>query len=216
MANPAPIELHELFSASDGMAREEAWARLVENHSRLLFHLARSLGGGYDATMDRYLYILERLRQDDYRRLRAYRADGAARFSTWLLVVARRLCHDHHRERYGRSRPSVPDAARRARRRLADLDLSSEVEQVVDASALSAADEVERREGHEALRAELAQLGADDRLLLTYWFDDELTAGEIARLLGLPTSFHVYRRVRALAKTLRQRLDARGLGADGR
>ena len=45
-----------------------------------------------------------------------------------------------------------------------------------------------------------------DQLLLRLRFDEELTARQIAGLLGLPTPFHVYRRLDAVCATLRTRL----------
>ena len=92
MANALPGELVALFSAQDPVTRDAAWERFVSLHSRLLMHAARSLGKDYDGTMDRYAYALERLQERDYARLRAYTPDGRTKFSTWLLVVFRRLC----------------------------------------------------------------------------------------------------------------------------
>jgi len=44
-----------------------------------------------DGAMDAYAYVLERLRERDCARLRTYADGGPARFTTWLVVVARRL-----------------------------------------------------------------------------------------------------------------------------
>ena len=99
-----PSELRQLLNAPDDAERDNAWSRFLESYSPLLLHLARSLGGDYDAAMDRYTFMLARLRRDDFRKLRGYSADGRAKFSTWLTVVARRLCLDHYRERCGRPR----------------------------------------------------------------------------------------------------------------
>jgi DNA-directed RNA polymerase specialized sigma subunit len=62
-----------------------------------------------------------------------------------------------------------------------------------------------------ALAEVIATLDASDRLLLTCWYDDGLPAGEIAALVGLPTAFHVYRRIRAVCRALRRELVARGI-----
>ncbi|OLC45159.1 MAG: hypothetical protein AUH68_04945 [Gemmatimonadetes bacterium 13_1_40CM_4_69_5] len=117
------IELSRLFEASDARARDSAWADFVAAHSRLLLHVARSLTTDHDAAMDGYAHVLERLREHDCRRLRGYAPDGRTKFTTWLVVVARRLCLDFHRHRYGRSDDPAPDAAaaRAARRRLVNL-----------------------------------------------------------------------------------------------
>ena len=80
---------------------------------------------------DGYAYLLDRLQADDFARLRAYAADGRARFSTWLVVVAQRLCIDFHRSRYGRIREAQDPGERAARRQLHDL-----VGDVIDIEAL--------------------------------------------------------------------------------
>ena len=102
MDQRVPLELGRLLAARDASSREAAWEQLIADHSPLLLRLARSLGGDHDAAMDRYACILERLRKHDFCRLRAHAPDPHAKFSTWLVIVARRLCHDRHRERYGR------------------------------------------------------------------------------------------------------------------
>jgi len=118
-----PPELSDLLQGADPAAREAAWKTFLETHSRLLLHTARALGRDYDATMDAYAYLLEQFRRDDFHRLRAYVADGRTKFTTWLVVVARRVCLDHLRQRYGRPQESAPGSneARAVRRRLVDL-----------------------------------------------------------------------------------------------
>jgi len=101
MSPPVPPALHELLHAASPAARDEAWGTFVTEHSRLLLKVASAKRTGYDATMDRYTFILDKLREHDCRRLRGYQP-REARFSTWLVVVARRLCSDFDRERYGK------------------------------------------------------------------------------------------------------------------
>lgn len=215
MAVPLPRELSGLLGATDPATREAAWAAFLKAHSRLLLHTARSLGRDYDAAMDGYAYVLGQLRHDDYRRLRAYVANGRSKFTTWLVVVARRLCLDSHRQRYGRVRD--PDAERAeqqaTRRRLSDL-----VAEQVDPATLSdpAAQNPEAdllaRERRQALAVALEKLEARDLLLVRLRFEDELSAREIADVMGFPTPFHVYRRLNALTESLRRAL--RGSAAE--
>ena len=208
MGELLPSELSDLLYAPDAVAREEAWAAFIQAHSRLLVHTARAVGHDYDAAMDSYAYLLGELKKDDFRRLRAYAVNGRSKFTTWLVVVARRLCLDNLRRRYGRPRGADAAIARRraARRRLTDLvaaetELTALRDPGMDPEAAAIASEEQKRVG-----AALAQLEPRDRLLLKLRFDDELPVREIARLLGLPTPFHVYRRVKALLKALRETL----------
>ena len=164
--------------------------------------------------MDGYAYVLEALRENEYRRLRAYAADGRSKFSTWLVVVARRLCLDFHRQRYGRARDTGTDAreARAARRRLVDL-----VAEDLDASGrspISLADpqaDLLGREQSAMLDGALRGLPPGDRLLLTLRFEEDLSAREIAQVMGMATPFHVYRRLNAVLGSLRQSLRRRGV-----
>jgi RNA polymerase sigma factor (sigma-70 family) len=221
MDNAAPLELGVLLHAPDPAAREAAWEGLIAGHSRLLLGVARSFGGGHDPAMERYSYILEKLREGEFRRLRAFQADGRARFSTWLTVAARRLCLDHHRTRYGRSRPDRdPEAAaplRVIRRRLADsLAADLDTDLLPDTGATSADRAAVYAERDASLRAAVAALPASDRLLLTLRFEDDLSAARISGVLGFPTPFHVYRRLTLVLGRLRAALRARGIeGADG-
>ncbi len=214
MAETVPPEVSGLLSASEPAAREAAWAGFVKVHSRLLLHVARTVGREYDTAMDAYAYLLEQLRLDDYHRLRAYSADGRSKFTTWLVVVARRLCLDHYRHRYGRPRGNSGDtlAGRAGRRRLVDLlaehvDLGTIPDMTSpppDAALLLA-------ERMRTLVAALATLDPRDCLLLKLRFEDDLSAREITALLRFPTPFHVYRRLSTLFTLLRGKLRDRGV-----
>jgi RNA polymerase sigma factor (sigma-70 family) len=212
---PVPPEVSALLAASTDPDRERAWTGFVQTFTPPILRVARSLGGDPDLVMDRYAFVLERLRGDDCRRLRAYMRPGAGEFSLWLIVVVRRLCLDHHRERYGRSRGVSDDerASRRAQRyRLVDLLADQTLPELLAAPGTSAPDQVfAREERSRALTSALERLDPEDRLLLRFRFGEELTAREIAKLLRLPTVFHVYRRLDRVLKELRVSLQALGV-----
>jgi RNA polymerase sigma factor (sigma-70 family) len=213
MADAPPPELVGLLNATNPAAREAAWAAFVSAHSRLLLHVARSIGRDYDAAMDAYAYLLEQLRLDDCHRLRAYAADGRSKFTTWLVVVARRLCLDQLRRRYGRAREESAEGRERRveRRRLEDL-LSERVDPdaVPDGNVEGADVRMIAAEQSRALDSAVAALEPRDRLILKLRFEDDLSAREIATLLAFPTPFHVYRRINALLECLRAALASRG------
>jgi RNA polymerase sigma factor (sigma-70 family) len=164
--------------------------------------------------MDGYTHVVEKLREDCHRRLRAYTPHLTTRFTTWLVVVTRRLLLDYHRHRYGRSRSE--DGARReehaARRRLEDL-VGAEIdpEQLATASSNSPDLGLRREELTRALRQALDELDPSDRLLLALRFEDERPVREIAATMRLPTVFHVYRRVGAALSELKRALARRGV-----
>jgi RNA polymerase sigma factor (sigma-70 family) len=211
MAEDFPSELSSLLGATDPAARETAWPAFLNSYSRLLLHVARQVGRDYDAAMDAYTYILEQLRAGDYHRLRGYAGDGRSKFTTWLVVVARRLCLDYLRHRYGRARENgaAGGDSRAGRKRLEDLLAEQvEVSELPDAAAGPEA-ELIASEQSRSLVAGLAELEPRDRLLLKLRFEDDLSAREIATLVGFPTPFHVYRHLNTILASLRARLAPR-------
>ena len=217
MAGDLPSELQHVLGTADPAARDRAWEQLVSAHSRLLLHVARTVCREHDAAMDAYAHILEALRRDDCRRLRAYTPDDRTKFTTWLVVVARRLCLDLERHKYGRTQSPDTErqAERTARRRLVDL-----VGADLDPDWLTHPSEetdpgTEQREVAAELAAALAALEPRERLLLRLRFEEDLGARDIAAALGFPTPFHVYRRLNALLRRLRESLRIRGIEGPG-
>lgn len=220
MDDTASFDLTSLLRAADQSGREVAWARLISRHTRLILSVSASFGGGHDDAMDRYTFILEKLRENDFRRLRAFHPDGTARFSTWLAFVARRLCVERHRARYGRSRPerdgAEATALRAVRRRLVDAVGDADIDLIADASARAADDLMHSAARDSILAAAVETLSPREQLLLKLRFDDDLPASRIATVLGLPTQFHVYRQLNAILLRLRNTLHAHGMdGVDG-
>lgn len=204
-----PPVLERLLQTSRGPSPERAWSDFLQEYSRLILHAARSFGGSYDEAMDRYAYVLERLRHDDYRRLRMYVADGRGKFTTWLVVVVRRCCLDESRSRYGRPRGD-PDAHRQ-RRQLAD-QVAADIDPDLLPGADSSPEELARaRQLNENLAAAIERLDPDDRLLLRLRFHDEVPVAEIARISSFPTVFHVYRRLNGIFEELRRTLHEAGV-----
>ena len=208
-----PPELHRLIAASPA-DQDQAWTRLLEAYSRLVLHVARSLCHDRDEAMDAYAHVLEQLRANDFSRLRAFSPDGRGKFSTWLVAVVRRLCLDYVRQSHGRVRGEPHSERSRleraARRRLHNLD-GQEVElSSLPAERESVDDVLSAAEVREALSVAVEALAPADRLLLALRFEDDLSAPRIAQILKLPSPFHVYRRLEAITRTLRQHLRARG------
>lgn len=209
-----PHELSLVLNAAPGARRDHAWAQFVETYSRLLLHTARHISHDHDAAMDAYAFILEHLQADDHRRLRAYGADKRGKFTTWLVVVARRLCLDFLRQRYGRARPTAGthDVTRATRARLVDL-IGEELESAPGAGVETQNPEtlLQATELKQALESALAELSPRDRVLLALRFQDDVPVRDIAAALNLPSQFHVYRRLKIVLGVLRERLVRRGV-----
>ncbi len=179
-----------------------------------MLHAARTLGGDHDAVMDRYTFVLDALQCEDFRRLRGYVARPRGKFTTWLIVVARRLCLDEHRHRHGRLQGESPASLdqRRERRNLTDL-VGNELElQALEASPADSPEALLRRSDlHATLAGALAALEPADRLLLRLRFDEDLSVPEIARVLGKRSPFPLYYRLDKVLSALRVALQAGGM-----
>ena len=205
-----PIELTQLLAASTEESRDAAWAHFVDAHHKLLLHVARTTARDHDAAMDAYVFILDRLRENDFRRLRTYAAIRRSTITTWLVVVAKRLCVDFARARYGRldrGKESALPEHKVERRRLIDLAGEEiDIALVADPSERTPETEYDAAALLESLRRAIAALEPQDRLVLALRFEDGLTAEQIAATLEMPSAFHVYRRLNRIVAALRRRM----------
>jgi RNA polymerase sigma factor (sigma-70 family) len=213
MAQPVLHQLPHLLDHLEHSTRDEAWTDFVEANSKLILYVARSLGGDHDDVMDRYAFVLEQLRRDNCHRLDRYAADGRGKFTTWLVVVVRRLCMDHRRQKYGRVLQSDDaEDGQRMRTRLVDLmSERGELDELVDMSAANPEERLRVLQLSDTLKSALASLDTDDRLLLHFRFEDDLSVREIARLMSCRSQFDVYRRLRQVLQTLRTTLLNKGV-----
>lgn len=82
-----------------------AWDRLVDDYSDLILGVIARYTRDVDTRMDAYLYVLEELKAQDFRRLRHYSETAGPRpcsFATWLKLVVRNLYFDWFRHAHGR------------------------------------------------------------------------------------------------------------------
>jgi RNA polymerase sigma factor (sigma-70 family) len=200
-----PAQLRHLLEATDGPDYDRAWTEFLDSYSRLILYVARQVTYDHDIVMDRYAFVLERLREQDCRRLRSFAADGRGKFTTWLTVVIRRLCLDHDRHKYGRA-TGPPSPSRIASRRLVELILDPEVIDRLPDHGAPADEQLEHDQVLQQLNAAVATLSPSDQLLLALRYQDERSAREIASLMSLPTAFHVYRRLNQVHSSLRRAL----------
>jgi RNA polymerase sigma factor (sigma-70 family) len=205
-----PVALIRMLNGAGPGERETLWGEFVNRYTPLILHAVRPVFSDHDGRMDAYGFALERLRSEDFARLRTFDPDGSAKFTTWLVVVCRRLAVDLHRRRYGRADRKGCDGHSDSRIKLAQLiTIELRPEHVV--SEGSAERRVLEAERSRILQAELAALPVRDRLLLRYRFEDERSVKEIQRLMRFPSVFHVYRRLKKVLAELRRSLETRGL-----
>lgn len=90
---------------------DEAWAAFLGDHAPLILQVVHLFERDADQVQDCFLFVCERLRRGDMRRIRCFRVEGTATFDTWLRAVVRHLCLDWRRHRDGRFR--LPHAVAR-------------------------------------------------------------------------------------------------------
>jgi RNA polymerase sigma factor (sigma-70 family) len=220
MADARTEALRRLLDAADPSTREADWDRFVAGYSGLIIHVARKICGDHDGAMDHYAYVIEQLRADDFRRLRTFVADGRSELSTWLLVVAQRLCMDYHRHVYGRRRRNGAESGDvdedlAARRRLVDMvGASVDLTALADDHGIDAEFSIRVGEMHKLLTNALETLAPRQRLLVKLRFEDGLSMPEIAKSLEMPSRFHAYRALDQVLGALKTALARNGV-SDG-
>jgi RNA polymerase sigma factor (sigma-70 family) len=195
----------------------ESWQSFVGQWTPLLTRVARYNSDNQDEAMDAYAYMLDRLSENDCRRLRSYSPFEEASFSTWLTSVAKRLCVDHRRCRYGRSRPTVhpEDSSFVIRTQLYHMNASLDLDDLADNRAELAFYALEKDEVLKALVRLLEELTASQRRLLFLRFCEGMSAREIADHLDLCPTGQVYRSVDGVLRGLRSRLIEEGFESSG-
>ena len=85
----------------------KAWEEFLKRYSKLILKVCWKFEKDYDKVMQRYLYVCEKLIENDFKILKQYNTDfneQAPKFSTWLIVVTRNICIDYYRQQTGRRR----------------------------------------------------------------------------------------------------------------
>jgi RNA polymerase sigma factor (sigma-70 family) len=83
-------------------AAGEAWKVFLRRHTALIVSVARQYHHDEQRMRDCYLFVCEKLYDDGFRRLLAYRQADKVQFSSWLRAVVANLCVDWLRSEFGR------------------------------------------------------------------------------------------------------------------
>lgn len=164
-----------------------AWNELVQRYTDRLWYFVRRLIEDDDHAAQ----VLQEVWLQVLRGLSALRK--ADRLAPWLYTVARRAAMNHYREQYAApSRESEPD-----------------LDQIVDDEP-SGADQFENAE---LVHFGLRQLGRTEREVLTLFFLQDLSLGEIAAVLEIPVGT-VKSRLSRARRELRCLLNTEPRGAE--
>jgi len=83
---------------------EEAWGVFLDEYATAILQVVRHIERDSDSVPDCFQFVCEALSANSFRRLRKFRPQGPAVFSTWLRAVVRNLCLDWRRKQVGRHR----------------------------------------------------------------------------------------------------------------
>jgi len=100
--HPNDFAIEALIEGLQSPEAELAWQNFLHCYAEVIYAVVKTFARDADGRGDCFIFVCEKLADKRYRRLRAFRADGKARFSTWLWAVTRNLCLDWHRARFGR------------------------------------------------------------------------------------------------------------------
>jgi RNA polymerase sigma factor (sigma-70 family) len=98
-----PLEtlLRDLYSTNP----QDAWAEFLSEYATAIYQVVRHIESDSDNAADCFQFVCERLIDYRAKRLRKFRGEGPAMFTTWLRAIVRNLCIDWHRKQFGRHRP---------------------------------------------------------------------------------------------------------------
>jgi len=165
----------------------EAFRELFERHKDKVYSIALRYSGdavvAQDICQDTFLKL--------FTGLGSFR--GESDFSSWLYRLVVNSCFDQHRK---------------VRRLMPLLDEALAMIQAPDAGAL---DQIMRAELSGHLRAVVAKLSGEQRMLLVLRYTQSLSYGEIGRILGTSTGT-VASRLNRIHRMLERRLIAKGGG----
>jgi len=95
------IKVIERLSSRQAQA---AWVEFLQAFSPIILQIVQLFEREPDHISDCFLFVCEGLARKQFRRLRRFKPDGRARFTTWLRAVVRNLCLDWHRKEFSRER----------------------------------------------------------------------------------------------------------------
>ncbi len=211
---------------------EAAWDDFITHYRRLILATIRRTLGDDDDVVDVFAEVCANLSADNLTRLRRHDESAGARFSTWLVTVVHHQTIDWVRHREGRHRVRPPAGLSSLQQQIFQrvFDerrshveayeqvamhyfagppiISQQIDETPEDAAIAA-------ESQSQLRTALEILAPEERLAVQLFVVDEVSADQVARIVGWPNAKAVYNRVyRALAE-LRKELERRGVARVG-
>jgi RNA polymerase sigma factor (sigma-70 family) len=96
--------IEQILRALTTSDANQAWNQFLEDYANQIYQVIHHFEPEADRASDCFQFVCEQLVQNGFRRLRKFKGNGPATFSTWLRSVVRNLCIDWHRKEFGRRR----------------------------------------------------------------------------------------------------------------
>jgi RNA polymerase sigma factor (sigma-70 family) len=94
----------ELLLRLNSAGASEAWTQFLESYAATIMMVAGRYEQDRGRVTECFLYVCEKLWENDCKRLLQFNPDRGATFRTWLIAIVNNLCIDWHRMNYGRLR----------------------------------------------------------------------------------------------------------------
>jgi len=94
----------ELLAQLRSPVADAAFGQFLELYSSAILQISGQFAKGHDRLNDCYLFVTEKLSDDNFHRLVSFRPEGSACFKSWFNVVVANLCIDWQRSQTGRPR----------------------------------------------------------------------------------------------------------------
>ncbi|HSE30128.1 MAG TPA: sigma-70 family RNA polymerase sigma factor [Pyrinomonadaceae bacterium] len=100
-----PRAIEQILEQLTSHDADQAWSDFLEEYSTAVYQVICHFEPDPDKAADCFQFVCEQLVKNRFQRLRKFKIEGTAKFSTWLRAVVRNLCIDWHRKETGRPRP---------------------------------------------------------------------------------------------------------------
>lgn len=100
-----PRAIEQILEQLSSRHADQAWSDFMEEYSATIYQVICHFEPDSEKASDCFQFVCEQLIVSRFKRLRKFKIDGSAKFSTWLRAVVRNLCIDWHRKETGRPRP---------------------------------------------------------------------------------------------------------------
>jgi|SRR5579871_3983607 len=156
-----------------------AWPSFFARYERLIIACIRKVLLRYHAHFneedleDLVSSTALNLVKDDYKKLRTFDPGRGYKLSSWVGLIATNTAHDALRRRTPIESTSTASLE----------DPESGVDPAADGETID--ERMARLDRAKVLHDAVAQLGASDRLFVTYYFEHEMEPEEIAQLMGI-------------------------------